>query len=259
MIPQLVRWSVVRLALSGTQRILSEGEADESEVARIQGLFTDESEHRYLLIGARGERGGMHWLLSALAGGDLTPQKLSEDLLPEARAQLASLRTGPEMRAMHARYLHAMSRWVEIAGRPLAEQQRLADEWDAAHASSHNGLLPRASSITASHIQFQADLRLALAALAAERHRLAHGDWPRNLGDLVPQYLKQVPADPYTGQPLRFRRLTDGAVIYSVGSDRVINKGTLDRIAPGTDGTDIGFRLWDAAKRQPEFRGNHTQ
>jgi tRNA A-37 threonylcarbamoyl transferase component Bud32 len=259
MISQLVRVSVVRLALSGTQRILSEGEADESEVARIQGLLADESEHRYLVIGARGERGGMHWLLSALAGGDLSPQKLAEYCLPEARAQFASLKTVPQMRAMDARTLREMSRWVEIAGRPLAEQQRLAAEWDDAQASSHNVLLPRASAITASHIQFQAELRSALAALAAERHRLAHGDWPRNLGDLVPQYLKQVPEDPYTGQPLRFRRLTDGAVIYSVGSDRVDNEGKLDRIGPGTDGTDIGFRLWDAAKRQPEFRGNHTQ
>lgn len=143
MISQLVRSSVVRLALGSAQRILATGEAGESEVQRIVELVVDESEHRYLLVGASGERGGMHWVLSALTAVDQSLRKLAENLLPEARAQFAALKTGQQMRAMHARYLLEMSHRVEIAGRPLREQQRLADESDNAHGRVHDVFLPQ--------------------------------------------------------------------------------------------------------------------
>jgi len=36
---------------------------------------------------------------------------------------------------------------------------------------------------------------------------------------LVPGQLSAVPADPFDGKPLRFKRLTKGYVIYSIGKD----------------------------------------
>jgi len=59
-----------------------------------------------------------------------------------------------------------------------------------------------------------------------------------------------VPADLYDGMPLRLRRLEDGLVIYSVGPDGQDNGGHLDRKSPTNPGTDLGFRLWDVAKRR---------
>jgi len=64
-------------------------------------------------------------------------------------------------------------------------------------------------------------------------------------------YLRGTPTDPYDGQPLRWRRFDDGLVVYSIGPDGEDNGGKLDRQNPPvTPGTDIGFRLWDAAKRR---------
>ena len=62
-------------------------------------------------------------------------------------------------------------------------------------------------------------LRTARIALATERFHLARERWPANLGELVPQYLPEVPVDPFDGQPIRYRLLPRGYVIYSVGSD----------------------------------------
>jgi hypothetical protein len=39
---------------------------------------------------------------------------------------------------------------------------------------------------------------------ALERHRLAHGRYPAQLGDLVPRYLTVLPLDIFDGQPLRY-------------------------------------------------------
>jgi hypothetical protein len=97
----------------------------------------------------------------------------------------------------------------------------------------------------------RARLRSAVAALAAERFRRVHGRWPASLEELVPAFLKDVPRDPFDGQILRFRRLSDGVVIYSVGSDRADDGGQVYidskiNLKP----KDSGVRLWDPDQRR---------
>jgi len=45
--------------------------------------------------------------------------------------------------------------------------------------------------------------------------------------------------------------VADGVVVYSLGPDRTDNQGKLDRTPSLADGTDLGFQLWDVAKRRP--------
>jgi hypothetical protein len=59
-----------------------------------------------------------------------------------------------------------------------------------------------------------------LAAVAAERHRLAHGKLPAKLTDVVPEFLSGVPTDPFDAQPLRMKSSDEVLVFYSVGKDR---------------------------------------
>ena len=64
-----------------------------------------------------------------------------------------------------------------------------------------------------------AGLANAQAAVAIERWRLAHpGRLPDALGELVPTYLTAMPLDPYDGQPIRYKKLPVGYVVYSVGT-----------------------------------------
>jgi hypothetical protein len=93
-------------------------------------------------------------------------------------------------------------------------------------------------------------LRCMTVAIAAECYRRANKSWPKSLDKLCPQFLASVPLDPFDGEPLRYRRLEDGVVIYSVSSDRIDNHGNLDRQHPNQSGKDIGCRLWDVAKRR---------
>ena len=65
----------------------------------------------------------------------------------------------------------------------------------------------------------------ARAALAVERYRLVHGVCPERLADLVPDYLDAVPMDPFDGEPLRYRRLETGYMVYSVGRNLVDDGG----------------------------------
>ena len=100
------------------------------------------------------------------------------------------------------------------------------------------------------HLQVgQSRLRCSIAAIGAERYRLRHGHWPDSLAALAPEFAPVVAADPFDGEPLRYRRLPDGVVIYTVGPDLTDNGGNLSAAIPPADGTDIGFRLWDVPKR----------
>jgi hypothetical protein len=94
----------------------------------------------------------------------------------------------------------------------------------------------------------QLRLRGAVAAVAAVRYRRTHGSWPEALAELVPDYLSQIPQDPYAEGPFRYRRLPTGLVIYSIGRDGRDGGGKVHVPPESADG-DIGFRLWDRGSR----------
>ena len=79
--------------------------------------------------------------------------------------------------------------------------------------------------------QVEASRRGTTVMLALERHYLVHGSYPNSLAALVPDYLKALPRDPWTGEPMRYRRLdTEGPkyVLYSVGPDAKDDGGQPD-------------------------------
>jgi hypothetical protein len=86
------------------------------------------------------------------------------------------------------------------------------------------------------------------AALAAERYRLASGEWPDSLEALVPLYMTGVPNDPFDGEPIRYLRTDAGITIYSIGRDGVDDGGELD-VPRGERAPDQGFRLLDPQLR----------
>jgi hypothetical protein len=50
-------------------------------------------------------------------------------------------------------------------------------------------------------------------------------------------------------RPLRYRRLADRVVVYSVGLDKQDNGGNIGKV-PNAPGTDLGLRLWDINRRR---------
>jgi hypothetical protein len=58
----------------------------------------------------------------------------------------------------------------------------------------------------------------AQIACALERYRIARGNYPEILNELVPQFIDKLPHDIIGGQPLKYRRTNDGNfILYSVG------------------------------------------
>jgi hypothetical protein len=68
--------------------------------------------------------------------------------------------------------------------------------------------------------------RLLVTALALKRSRLRHGELPRELMSLVPEFVAQPCRDPMDGKQLRYRLKADGSfLLYSVGENGEDNGG----------------------------------
>ena len=94
----------------------------------------------------------------------------------------------------------------------------------------------------------EAWISCAVAALAAERFRLANQRWPQNLEELAPKWLKVVPIDPFSGAPLQMVRKGSALIIYSFGSDQKDDGGSLER-TKRSQAADVGFVLHDPDQR----------
>lgn len=70
------------------------------------------------------------------------------------------------------------------------------------------------------------------AAIACERYRRRYGALPERLDQLVPEFLPEVPMDPYTGEPLQYVVRDGEYLVYSVGNNGVDEGGliTEDRL-----------------------------
>jgi hypothetical protein len=103
----------------------------------------------------------------------------------------------------------------------------------------------------------RAKLRCAMLALAVERYRLKHGDWPDDLLPVVPDFIPAIPADPCTDQPLKYRRAPKGISVYSVGPDHTLKGDFFDLRRPADPAVPAGvsppqhyeFHLWDPDAR----------
>lgn len=112
------------------------------------------------------------------------------------------------------------------AGTPL--YQRTVNLW-----ARTGYILPDILAVNFEDVLKQDDyVKLELAGvrvmIALERHRLARGSYPETLESLFPEALAELPIDPWSGAPLRYRLVdpaTDpqgrGYLLYSIGADRV--------------------------------------
>lgn len=105
--------------------------------------------------------------------------------------------------------LHFSKRKVDIFKSPL-KGDFIGRILLAVIAPSHKSLLEKKCSY---EFEFQS-LRIKLAVLA---YISRNGKPPKTLKDLVPEYLPEVPNDPFDGKPIRYDR--EKAIVYSVGTD----------------------------------------
>jgi hypothetical protein len=212
---------------------------------------------------ARSERPMTHSIFQAIEAGELSLTGIKDKNPLTFKDRVVVLGNIGRLKKEHARCLHLVTRFVEVAGEPAPQRDPGIRALEDAIRNETRGpvgaataVLPAASKLDETARRGQAILRCTATALALERFRLASGRWPASLTEVVPGYLRQVPTDPFDGQPVRLVRFGDRVAIYSVGPDGQDNGGLFDRTAPLVNGIDLGVCLWDLRhRRQPPDAG----
>jgi competence protein ComGC len=253
LITQLVRWSGNAITIEAIERTLAQAQVNASEpsLQRMQAALVRELAEPSLLIGLRGERAGAHQCLQAIADGRANVNALFGN--QGAVVHFMGFFPGYLARE-HAALLRFHTRLVEAAKLPREEQDaqfQVLESGVRKEPMLVSMLVPAILKIKEAERRTQANLSCALAALAAERFRIARNRWPESLDELVKNgFLDAVPVDAYDGKPIRFKHAVDGPVVYSVGHDKIDNDGNVNRERPYELGVDQGFRLWDVSRRR---------
>ncbi len=264
LIDHLVALSLMNRALEELARQVVEGEWNGKECREFLACI-DRQRLAPLEIAARGER---------LMGLDCN-RFVYEDPAESPSGQLAKLAgreparvaiAGIATKEQSAAYLEGLyHRLLELARMPmwhaLHELPRVRQDMEEVPSSQIvAGLVtPAVTRVITHRAQTEAWIAGVGAMLALEAFRGAEGRYPDKLEVLIPDYLAELPLDPFTGEPLRYRRLDAEPsarqyLIYSVGWDLTDDGGLEHESAHGAAtpsgmGFDIVFnrRLVTAA------------
>jgi len=253
-ISQLVRLSCWKVAVRGLERTLAQGESSELTLEALQRLLEDEAEQPLLLLLARSERATIHQFLEVAEAGRF--DRATYGMMSRTRSyKLDNFLDRAKARGCHSAYLRFLTECVEIAKLPPEEQVERFKKLEMKEPEFVPEIMAGFNKdsgfkiLAATFHRNLAFLRCSIVAVAVERYRLANGRWPERLDDLVPRYLTKIPTDLYDGQPLRYRRVPDGVLIYTVGEDGKDDGGRRVRIKAGSPDADVGFQLWDPERR----------
>jgi len=252
LISQLTRLGCLHQAIEGTQYLLSRRALTEPHLARLETVFRSlqlTGSLRFLFTSERA---------SALNVYTLSARELAsvadtgeESVPPQTYAAGIQVLTaiglvGADKRLMLETFDKALALADEDTPEALRRYEALFDETAAKSRRFppkmfSSLLLSAYRNVPTRFAAFEARRRALLAALAVERHRQSNDSaLPEKLSQLQRQPLSVVPLDPFDGQPLRYRKLESGYVIYSIGSDRSDDGGqdrAGNRQAKGRDET----------------------
>lgn len=259
-VSQLSRSAALKLGIHSLERTLARANPGEEALARAQKSLSDEIEYNGLLIAWRGERAIIFDLLEAIENGKVSPEPLLAFLRAlgkQVNWPAEATPGNPGLRAIRAWYLRHQSALVEVARLPPWDQPAALNKVHRKSQTAPPGttffesllhLGQQDAEVQRIFQQHSAQLRSAIVALAAEQFRLRIGHWPLDPKELNASFGVSIATDPFDGSPLRFRRLDDGLIVYSIGSNGRDDGGDIgDR---GNTGPDVGFRLRDPQRRR---------
>jgi hypothetical protein len=260
LVSHLIRMRGRAVAVSRTNRMLALG-APQHELAELQAHFEREMKEEILRIVVRGVRAVNNDVFEKMEAGKLTlddfsavdrgtPNRKSQDTWD----QFIQWRYDPYVYQNHAVYLRWCNQILAIDDLPWESRQIAFDQLPDIPLSFETALAyllqSGFSGIPAAIHRDQARVRCVVVGIACERYRQKFGRWPATLESVPRDLLPELPTDPYDGQPLRYKHLDDGVVVYTLGPNLIDDGGKLrTRNMVMSQPHDIGFRLWHPEKR----------
>jgi hypothetical protein len=249
MLVQVSKMICVRLVCSDVLLFLERCRPSEQQLSKLQALLEDTFPSNSLEASLLAERVYQLEIARNLIPADIASKYLTADApaMPERLELPRLIWPRMRMRAGAVKYMRNMAWYIEAARRPWpVSLDKIID--------ANSAVARRSGKLTSALIPFSrlttetlAVIQSTTAAVAIERYRLQNGSLPDSLDALCPQFIKSIPLDPYTGNPLLYVREGDSFTVYSTGSNRVDDKGMITPKQDKASVLDSGIRV----KRNP--------
>jgi hypothetical protein len=107
---------------------------------------------------------------------------------------------------------------------------------------SDNPLTTDMTKIIEIEYRSRTDTQALITTLAVMRYRSDKGGYPASLPELVPAgYIKELPTDPFSNNPLVYKQTRESFTLYSFGADYDDNGGQPSKWGSGDEGGDQVF------------------
>lgn len=196
----------------------------------LQRIYTDDGHGDGRLVNIDAMR--LLELINRTSDSNFTP---ITRYLPLINGPIASQVTATRAEMQRA-YDDLLASAAQIAKLPLPQQQaawtKAVQRYDDSALNDRHLpgsiVMPALGRASLSFTQATTQRDAAVAGIALERFRLAHGTYPATLAELVPAYLTAIPLDPWDGKPIKYlppdaNRPTP--ILYSVGENQMDNHG----------------------------------
>ena len=224
LVSQLVQNAMNNIAVRTLEKMLNSVEFSDAELQRLQQTVGQGDLHEGFRGAMLGER--VIGIQTIRNPGQLGPQ--SRIQLPNRNEDLAF-------------YLKYMAKWVAASREPfpqaLDQSEAISQEFNEEIHGAGLGqvryqltaqLLPAMDAMFFTTARGVGATHATETFIAVARFRKRHGRLPDTLDELVPEFLAEVPIDPFDGKPLRYLITDDdAALIYSIGRNRVDDNGVL--------------------------------
>ena len=230
LISQLVRMAIIRINLRAIEMLMAHAELDDAEIrsldAHLQRIALPFEEGAVLYRPIIVERS--MYTLDFERPVPTHPDRPSWEPLGPTMAARAIIQPPEAERMVLMAGFAGIMEALQASGGDFPAEPRRREQDPTDRRFGERDLAPfafesvsRNSRAHMAEATLLMDIAIARTAIAAERYRREHGDWPATLDALVPAYIDAVPFDVMAilaRQPVRHTVRDDGTfVVYSVG------------------------------------------
>lgn len=199
LITQLIRVAIVNRQLGAVQRLVADHEPSR---AALEGLAARLAENRDPLPMTVGMRGELTLINNTFAAVESGRTEAVAGRVPTLWSNGLFRRLGrPLIRYQRAAYLERMAVILESQTGPRPRRPLPAQTHWPLFGEFIPGVTSGLERALLTGDDHDSELAAAETVVALRRYQLDHGEYPAELGALVPRYLPAVPIDPFTGKP----------------------------------------------------------
>ncbi len=247
MVVHIIKAQFVGLACEDVRLLLERGSASDELLTKLEEALLEVVPTNALERVFLAERVYQTEIGRNLIPGNIASRLLQEQVLdiPERIRLPGSFMGRLRLRQKAHRYFRDMTRIIAASRRswpgPLDEifDKMFKSTKKPGKLKSSTAMLTRLTA------EVFVAVRCTRLAVVIERYRASHGEGelPATLGNLAPTYIESVPLDPFTGQQLLYSHDEESYMVYSTGTNRVDDGGSIRPKEGEKVSLDRGLRI----------------